>query len=465
MTLSAQMHRTLAHVRTIGLSGTVSEVRGLSLLVDDLPLPVGSMVTVESDEPRVGEVVGFDNQQTIIMLMGQTQGIARGHRVRGVAGGNLVRVGERLLGRVVDGLGRPIDHAGPIADTVTRPVQPEPLQALQRVPIDTPLGTGVRSLDAVLTVGRGQRLGIFAGPGIGKSTLLGQIARNTDADISVIALIGERGREVNDFIRASLGEEGLQRSVVIVSTGDEPALMRIRATMYAMAVAEFFRDAGMDVVFFMDSITRLCQAQRQIGLAAGEPPATKGFTPSVFAMLPTLLERSGRTQVGSITGFYTILVEGDDLTEPISDAARGILDGHVVLSRDLANRGHWPAIDVLQSISRVANDVTDGTHQEARRQVIRLIAAYRDVEDLVNIGAYASGSNPLYDLAIAMKEPIDRFLQQTTDEGPSFEQVHAQLVKLAHQAQETEATLAARAGRGGAGPQIARPAAGRQRGT
>lgn len=441
---------------TIELSGVVSEVRGLSLLVSDLPLPIGSMVRVQADELRLGEVVGFDNEQTIVMLMGFTQGIRRGDRVVGVPGGAQVKVGEDLLGRVVNGLGEPIDHDRPIREMIARPLQPPPLDALRRVPIDQPLGTGLRVLDGMLTVGRGQRLGIFSGPGVGKSTLLGQMARSTDADVSVIALIGERGREVNDFITRCLGEAGLAKSVVIVATSDEPVLLRIRAAFYALAVAEYFRDSGRDVVFFMDSITRLCQAQRQIGLAAGEPPATKGYTPSVFAMLPTLLERSGRTPDGSITGFFSILVEGDDLTEPISDAARGILDGHVVLSRQLANRAHWPAIDVLDSVSRVANDVTDAEHQAARNRIMRMIADYREVEDLVNIGAYARGSNADYDLAIAMKPYIDQYLAQATEQVHAFNEARQQLIALANQAQQ-----AARQAANGQSAQVGPPGSAR----
>ncbi len=456
MSLFTESLAVARELSTIELSGVVSEVRGLSLLVSDLPLPIGSMVRVQSHDPRLGEVVGFDNEQTIVMLMGFTQGIRRGDRVVGVSGGAQVKVGEDLLGRVVDGLGQPIDHDRPVREMIARPLQPPPLDALQRVPIDEPLGTGLRVLDGMLTVGRGQRLGIFSGPGVGKSTLLGQMARSTDADVSVIALIGERGREVNDFITRCLGEAGLAKSVVVVATSDEPVLLRIRAAFYALAVAEYFRDSGRDVVFFMDSVTRLCQAQRQIGLAAGEPPATKGYTPSVFAMLPTLLERSGRTPDGSITGLFSILVEGDDMTEPISDAARGILDGHVVLSRQLANRAHWPAIDVLDSVSRVANDVTDADHQNARNRVMRLIADYREVEDLVNIGAYARGSNPDYDLAIAMKPTIDQYLAQSTGQACSFDEARQQLIALANQAEQ-----AARQAANGAAAQVGPPGAAR----
>lgn len=432
MTVLTDAMSTLRRTQPLRLAGTVVEVRGLTLLVADLPLPIGAMVEVETaGHRRAGEVVGFDDEQTIVMLMGGAGGLRRGDRVFGQQFAAEAPVGDAMLGRVVNALGRPIDGSGPIRDRTDRPVMPEPTSAMDRVPIDKPLGTGIRALDAMLTVGRGQRLGIFAGPGVGKSTLLGQVARNTDADVSVIALVGERGREVQDFLQQSLGAEGLQRSVVVVSTGDEPALMRVRAAFYALTVAEHFRDRGANVMLFMDSVTRFCQAQRQIGLAIGEPPATKGYPPSVFAMLPSLFERAGRVNNGSITGFYAILVEGDDMTEPISDAARGTLDGHVALSRDLAAEAHWPAIDVLESVSRLANDVVDKSHQNARNEVLRLLSEYRKVEDLVNIGAYAHGSNPRADLAIAMKEQIDMLLRQRVDERSDFDTARKQLLALA----------------------------------
>ena len=442
MTVLADAISTVDRTQPMLLSGTVAEVRGLTLWVADLPLPIGAMVEVASGgERRAGEVVGFDDEQTIVMLMGSTGGLRRGDRVSGRQFAAEAPVGGAMLGRVVDAMGAAIDGRGPIPDRTTRPVMPQPIGALERAPIRQPLGTGVRALDTMLTVGRGQRLGVFAGPGVGKSTLLGQIARHTDADVSVIALVGERGREVNDFLEHALGDNGLQRSVVVVSTGDEPALRRVRAAFYALAVAEHFRDAGRDVVLFMDSVTRFCQAQRQIGLAIGEPPATKGYPPSVFAMLPTLFERAGRLNNGSITGFYTILVEGDDMTEPISDAARGTLDGHVVLSRDLAAQAHWPAVDVLDSVSRLANAVTDHEHQAARDQALRLLSEYRKVEDLVNIGAYAAGSNPRADLAIACKDQIDLLLRQRVDEPSDFDKARKQLIALgqaiAQSAQQT----------------------------
>ncbi|MFA7237469.1 MAG: FliI/YscN family ATPase [Phycisphaeraceae bacterium] len=437
---------TLERVQPMELTGTVSQVRGLTVRVDDLPLPVGAMVEVRAGQgPLVGEIVGFDHDQTIVMLLGFTTGIRRGDAVVGRQSAAMVPVGYELLGRVVNPLGEAIDGKGAVRETVGRALMPDPLKPLSRVPIDQPLGTGVRAIDTMLTVGRGQRLGIFAGPGVGKSTLLGQIVRGTDADVSVIALVGERGREVNDFLRHSLGEEGLARSVVVVATGDDPALLRTRAAFYALSVAEFFRDQGLAVVLFMDSVTRFCQAQRQIGLAAGEPPATKGYTPSVFAMLPTLMERCGRTTEGSITGFYTILVEGDDMTEPISDACRGILDGHVILSRELANRGHYPAIDVLDSVSRLSNEVTDKAHQASRREALRLSSLYRQVEDLVNIGAYAHGANPENDLAIAMRPGILEMLAQTMDEKPTFAENREKLLGVAMEIGRTAEKLAKQA--------------------
>lgn len=419
-------------LQTQELRGVVAHVQGLTLKVADLSLPVGAMVRILARSGELqGEVVGFDHEQTLVMPLGDTTGVRRGDRVVADHLGSIVHVGYELLGRVIDGMGRPRDGGPTLRTHAVAPLRPRPVDPMYRVPIDQPLGTGVRAIDSMLSVGRGQRLGVFAGPGVGKSTILGMMARQTDADVSVIALIGERGREVQDFLINSLGEEGLARSVVITATGDEPALMRIRAALVATSVAEFFRDQGHDVMLLMDSVTRFAQAARQVGLAAGEPPATKGYTPSVFSMLPSLLERTGRTQAGSITGFYSILVEGDDLTEPVSDACRGILDGHVVLDRDLANSGHWPAIDVLGSVSRVADDVTTDPHRAARAEVSRLIHSYRQVEDLVNIGAYAEGANPDFDLAIAMRDPINQLLRQKPGEPCTFENAHKTLIALA----------------------------------
>jgi flagellum-specific ATP synthase len=339
-----------------------------------------------------------------------------------------------MLGRVLDGLGRPIDGRGPVWDTIPRPLNPPPLGPLSRRRIAEAMHTGVRAVDLFTTLGRGQRVGIFSGPGVGKSTLLGTMARRSDADINVIALIGERGREVRDFLEHALEEEGLRRSVVVVATSDDSPLLRIRAALTACSVAEWFRDQGRDVMLMMDSVTRFAHAQRQVGLSVGEPPATKGYTPSVFAALPALLERAGAVEgAGSITGLYTILVEGDDLTEPVSDAARGILDGHIILSRKLAQRAHYPAVDVLDSVSRVADEVCDPGHVAARRQIARLMAVYRDVEDLVQIGAYARGSNPEADVAIDYHGRIAELLRQGKGDADAqpFDPSRALLVKLA----------------------------------
>jgi FliI/YscN family ATPase len=437
------------HAALIELRGTVLEVRGLAVRVVDLPIPIGASVTILSGRGKGqvrGEVVGFDEDQTIVMPFGTVAGIGRGDKVIGEQHRQFVRVGQSLLGRVLNGQGEPMDGKGPIPDTVPRPLHPDPVDPMDRPLIDTPLATGVRAVDSLLSVGLGQRLGIFAAPGVGKSTLLGTMARHTSADISVIALVGERGREVRDFIEHNLGEDGMARSVVVCATGDEPALVRIRAALVATTIAEFFRDQGLNVLLIMDSVTRFCQAQRQVGLAAGEPPTTKGYPPSVFSTLPVLLERSGRTSKGSITGLYAVLVDGDDMNDPVADAARGILDGHVLLSRALAAKGHWPAIDVLESISRVCDEVTPKEQQGARREVLKLVNAYKQVEDLLNIGAYAAGSNPDFDLAIACKPAIDALLQQGRNEvsgKADFERTKKQLLALTQQFQQAKRQLAA----------------------
>ncbi len=422
MTLLDDAIHVIDQAAALELRGTVTEVRGLAVRVIDLPVPIGSSVRIvparrgREEQSLIGEVVGFDREQTIVVPLGMTSGVSRGDTVIAEQYAQTVWVGDSLLGRVLDGLGNVMDGKPAPRDLMPWPLHSAPVDPLDRPVIDTPLATGVRAIDALLCVGQGQRLGIFAAPGVGKSTLLGTMVRHTAADVSVIALVGERGREVRDFLENSLGEEGLASSVVVCATSDEPALLRIRAALVASAVAEYFRDRGRNVLLIMDSLTRFCQAQREVGLAAGEPPATKGYPPSVFASLPRLLERSGRTSRGSITGFYAVLVEGDDMNEPIADAARSILDGHILLSRDLANKGHWPAIDVLGSISRVCDQVIDAEHNEARREVLKLVSAYRQVEDLVNIGAYAAGSNPDFDLAIACKPIIDQLLQQGRSE-------------------------------------------------
>ena len=430
-TILSEQIKMLDHAAAMELRGTVTQVRGLTVRVSDLPVPVGALIRIkpksgssrassgldapgeaEAHQSIFGEVVAFDHDQTIVIPLGTTAGICRGDIVVAEQFHPMVRVGRDLLGRVLDAQGDPIDGAGPMRDRVTRPLTRTPIEPMERPLIDTPLITGIRAIDAFLTVGCGQRLGVFAAPGVGKSILLGMMARNTAAAVNVIALVGERGREVVDFVDNQLGPDGLARSVVICATSDEPALSRVRAALVATVIAEYFRDEGHDVLLMMDSLTRYCHALRQIGLSAGEPPTTKGYPPSMFSQIPALLERCGRTTRGSITGLFAVLVEGDDMDDPVADAARGVLDGHVVLSRKLASRGHWPAIDLLQSISRIADDVTDTTHQAARNEVLRLINAYEEVEDLLNIGAYASGTNPECDVAIECKPAIDRFVRQ-----------------------------------------------------
>ena len=402
------------------ITGTVRAVKGLVLSVEQLPVPVGSLVRVDvphrGEAPR-GEVVGFDGTKALVMLLAEADGVSTGATVTAEQPFSTVGVSESWLGRVVDALGRPIDGKGEILPGSPMPLWPARTSPLARGVIRDILPTGVRAIDSMLTIGKGQRMGIFAGPGVGKSTLLGSIARGTSAHVNVIGLIGERGREVPEFLEHVLGEEGLKRSIVVVATGDESPLMRVRAATVACSAAEYFRDLGLDVMLMLDSVTRFAQAQRQIGLSAGEAPATKGFTPSVFAMLPRLLERAGvLAGGGSITGFYTVLVEGDDMTEPIADAAKGILDGHIVLSRKLAERAHFPAIDILASISRVADQVSDQNHLRARRHMSRLLSAYKEAEELIQIGAYAKGSNAEVDAAIALKPMLEAFLRQGSHE-------------------------------------------------
>ncbi len=422
----------VASVLPYGVSGRVSRIVGLTLSVVGLPVPVGSRCEiVGSGRRRIeADVVGFRDGETLLLPSGPVDGVAPGDHVELRSSSPTVAVGRGLLGRVVDAHGRVLDgEAAPALPHRTRLDRP-PTAPLSRPRIDTPLGTGVRAIDGLLTCGRGQRLGIFAGSGVGKSTLLGQMARSTTADVNVVVLVGERGREVREFLERDLGPDGLARSVVVVATGDEPALARIRAARFGTAIAESFRDEGLDVLLVMDSVTRFALAMREVGLAAGEPPATRGYPPSVFAALPRLLERSGRTDRGSITAFYTVLVEADDTNEPIADTVRGILDGHVVLSRKLGERGHWPAIDVLQSVSRSMNDVVTPAHREAAGSVRELLAAYEESRDLVEIGAYQQGTNERTDTAIRMRDAVETFLRQTPDDSTPFDETAALLAQL-----------------------------------
>jgi flagellum-specific ATP synthase len=395
-------------------------------------LPIGSMCRIDGQAGRTShaEVIGFQHDRTLLMTLSDVSGISRGDRVEALTSSARVGCCHELLGRVLDGFGRPTDHKGPLPLAEWRRIDRRSVSPLERTNIRQPIGTGVRAIDGLHTCGLGQRMGIFSGPGVGKSTLLSGIAKHTSADVSVVALIGERGREVQEFLENSLGEDGLKRCVLIVSTADDAPLLRVRAAKVACTIAEYFRDRGSNVLLLMDSITRLCQAQRQIGLAAREPPATKGFPPSVFGLLPEILERAGKTARGSITGFYTVLVEGDDFNEPIPDAVKGITDGHLWMNRALANRGHFPAIDPVQSISRVRSDVLDKDHVAAARRVLALYAIYQDIEDLVNIGEYVPGANPEYDLAVQSRPRIAQYLQQSPDEASDLTTARKQLFEL-----------------------------------
>lgn len=414
-------------------TGKVSQIVGLTIEADGPAVNLGEHCLVkvtDRAEPLSAEVVGFKSGKVLLMPLGEVSGISPGCEIIATGQNLQVEVGPELLGRVLDGLGRPIDDKGPLLTGEFYPLQASPPNPLTRKRINTPLAMGIRAIDSLITCGRGQRVGIFAGSGVGKSTLLGMIARNTDADINVIGLIGERGREVRDFLERDLGPEGIARSVVVVATSDQPALVRIKGAMVATAVAEYFRDQGKDVMLMMDSVTRFAIAQREVGLAVGEPPTTRGYTPSVFALLPRLLERSGTSDVGSITGLYTVLVEGDDMNEPIADAVRGILDGHIVLSRELAHQNHYPAIDILSSVSRLMVELVDEGHSRAAGELRSILATYRDNQDLINIGAYAKGSNPGIDKAINMIQRINDFLKQRIDEKVSYADTIARLIEM-----------------------------------
>ena len=438
--------QVLRQIQPVGVTGRVSAVRGLTVSVSDFPAPIGaSCRIVRGGQGIDARVIGFSGDETLIMPLGATTGISRRDRVQFTSAEETVGLGPDMLGRVLDGFARPIDGQGEISSVIRMPVWPEPIAAMDRRRISEPLATGIRAVDASLAVGRGQRMSILSGSGVGKSVLLGMIGRYTSADVTVIAMIGERGREVRDFIDRELGPDGLGRSVVIVSTSDEPPLVRVQAGAVATTVAEYFRSRGADVLLLVDSLTRLATAQRQVGLAAGEPPATRGFTPSVFNLLPRLLERCGRTDAGSVTGFYTVLVEGDDMADPIADAVRAVTDGHIWLSRDLANRGHWPAIDILQSVSRVMTDVVDAEHLAAARDIQRMVAIYNDIEELVNLGAYQRGSSAEYDLVIAVMPMIRAFLAQATGEAFTADQTRGALLELRDRINETKHEIGRRA--------------------
>jgi len=422
----------LAEIISLGIQGTIQGSEGNLLTVQGFPAPLGGVVEIQRQvgPPIQGQVIGFRGSLTLVFPYQELAGVGPGNRVRLVKSRRLVNTSPYLRGRVVDAMGQTIDGGPPLPFGRSVPLLGTPPVATQRPRIRQVLSTGVRAIDGLLTCGLGQRMGLFAGSGVGKSVTLGMIARNTSADVNVIALIGERGREVNEFIHDSLGPDGLARSVIVVATSDQPALLRVQAAHVATAIAEYFRDQGQNVLLLMDSLTRFALAQREIGLAAGEPPTTRGYPPSVFALLPHLVERAGCSDRGSITAFYTVLVEGDDVNEPISDAVRGLLDGHTVLSRRLAAQGHYPAIDVGSSLSRLMNDLVSPEHCAAAIRLRGLMAKYAENEDLINIGAYRTGSNAAVDQAIAARPEIEAYLRQTVHQSNTAEEAADRLLQL-----------------------------------
>jgi len=425
--------RVIDRTDTIKVNGKVTDVIGLIIVSIGPNVALGEICTVvdkSGKEVCKTEVVGFKEGKVLSIALGEVEKISPACEIIASGRSFSIGVGENLLGRVIDGLGNPIDGKGEIIVPSLRNIFREPPNPLTRRRITTPLQTGVRTIDGLLTCGKGQRFGIFAGSGVGKSVTLGMIAKNSNADVNVVVLIGERGREVREFLEKELGEEGLRKSVVIVATSDKPALIRIKAAYVGTTIAEYFRDLGMDVVLMMDSVTRFAQAQREIGLTIGEPPATKGYTPSVFALLPKLLERAGNSDAGSITGIYTVLVDGDDMTEPIADAVRSILDGHIVLSRKIANKGLYPAIDPLQSVSRVMPDIVSKDHRQRSIAFIDILSTYKEAEDLINIGAYVKGSNPQIDHALQKMPMLRAYLKQDMHEKAIFNDSVARLSQI-----------------------------------
>ena len=409
--------------------GKVSQVVGLTIEAEGPDVSVGNCCKIYTKQNKsvLAEVVGFKDKKILLMPYGDIEGVGLGSIVEGFDYPLSVKVSDSLLGRVLNGLGEPMDHKGPIEAKKEVPTTNEAPDPLSRIRIKDQLSLGVKAIDGLLSIGKGQRVGIFAGSGVGKSTLMGMIARNTSASINVIALIGERGREVKEFIEKDLGEEGLKRSVLVIATSDQPALVRLKAAEVATSIAEYFRAEGNDVLLLMDSLTRYAMAQREVGLAIGEPPVSRGYTPSVFSIMPKLLERAGNSDKGSITGLYTVLVDGDDLTEPVTDTARGILDGHIVLSRRLANKNHYPDIDVLASVSRVMSDIVTKEHKMNAFEIKKLMGTYSEAEDLINVGAYVAGSNEDIDKAIEKRKPILNFLTQSTEDCFSLEEVDTQM--------------------------------------
>lgn len=433
-TLKNKLKYRISSIDPVKRVGKITKVIGLVIESSGPKAPIGELCNIIARDGEIicqSEIVGFLEQNRILsMVLGDLQNIEPGMEIVATSSSLRIGVGETLLGRVINGTGKPIDGLPETNIAEYRSIYAHPPNPLTRKRITEPLATGVKAIDGILTLGKGQRIGIFSGSGIGKSTLLGMIARNTSADVNVICLVGERGREVKEFLEKDLGEEGLRRSVVVVATSDTAPLMRVKAPLVATTIAEYFRDKGLDVMLMLDSATRLAMAQREVGLTIGEPPTSKGYTPSVFSFLQKTMERAGTSEVGSITGMYTVLVEGDDMNEPIADAARGILDGHIVLSRKLASLGHYPAIEVLDSISRVRNDVISPEHKQSAQNVIELLASYKMSEDLISVGAYRKGSNPLTDKAIASYDNINSFLKQNIDEDADFKNTIDKLLNL-----------------------------------
>lgn len=427
---ATELIQTAHETDSVRLAGRVTQVVGLVIEASGPVVSIGEFCQIEGNPPVSAEVVGFRDGRVLMMPLGEMAGIAPGSRVFATNTSFSIRVGDGLLGRVLNAMGEPIDRHGPVWADQKRSVSGTPPDPMTRQRIVEPLGTGIRAIDSLITCGKGQRAGIFAGSGVGKSVLLGMLARHAQADINVIGLVGERGREVREFLERDLGEEGLARSVVVVATSDQPALVRIKAAHVATAIAEHFRDQGKDVLLMMDSITRVAMAQREVGLATGEPPTTRGYTPSTFAMLPKLLERAGMGERGSITGLYTVLVEGDDMDDPVADAVRSILDGHIVLSRRLQAQGHYPAIDPLDSVSRVMTEVISPEHLEQANRLKDTMVTYREAEDLINIGAYQQGNNPRIDFAMGRIDAINGFLRQDMDEHMPYDETIGQLMGL-----------------------------------
>ena len=421
-------------------AGRVVKIVGLTVESDGPASRIGDVCRIYPDRGEryiQAEVVGFRDQRVLLMPFGKMDGVGLGSRVISTNRSFEVPVGKELIGRVVDALGRPMDNGGPIKAENYYPAENEPPNPFERQRIKEIFPMGIRAVDGLLTIGRGQRAGIFAGSGVGKSTLMGMIARNSVSDVNVITLVGERGREVKDFLEKDLGSEGIKKSVLVVATSDQPALLRLKSALTGTAIAEYFRDQGYNVLLLMDSLTRFAMAQREIGMAVGEPPISRGFPPSVYSLLPKLLERSGTSERGSITGLYTVLVEGDDMNEPVADTVRGILDGHIVLSRGLASANHYPAIDVLSSISRIMTDIVTPEHTGKAGFVKNAMAVYREAKELIDIGAYRKGSNPEIDSAMALHGQIDAFLKQGINESTTFDQALEGLTEICGQTEES----------------------------